>query len=355
MIAQANAAATLDSIVPDEPSDAFSLAQRAIELTRQHNTPPVPNTFAIWYAYASRSNEKVVDAVDGLISKSGALSEYEINEIYESYLAKPTSAEKQESLQDDFDRELADILNIVKKSSSSTEVFAQELAKFETLGTRVSMPNELKAVLATMIHESARFNSVTRELSDSLKQSQDHIEQLKRSLEEIKNEAQIDALTKVMNRRGFDTKLQREFEEAEASGAPFCLAICDIDHFKKINDTYGHSVGDVVLKAFASILKQNIKGRDTVARYGGEEFAIILPGTDLIQAHNLMVSIKKRIEKTHIVVSRTKERVNNLTASFGVSKYEPGLSIAEIIERSDRKLYEAKRAGRNAVRTYGIG
>jgi diguanylate cyclase len=124
--------------------------------------------------------------------------------------------------------------------------------------------------------------------------------------------------------------------------------MCDIDHFKKINDNYGHLFGDKVIRAVAQVLTDNVKGRDTAARYGGEEFIVLLPNTPLEGARALAEKIRSTIEGGRIKKGGGEETAK-VTISLGVSRYAPGESSASFIERADKALYVSKQSGRNQV------
>ncbi len=157
-----------------------------------------------------------------------------------------------------------------------------------------------------------------------------------------------DGLTGVLNRRAFEKALEEEFVRVERSNKHVCVIMLDIDHFKNVNDVYGHLVGDDVLKKFAKCVSQNIRPMDKLARYGGEEFAIILPETDLANAVNGAERVRQIIEgKT--CNAETGETID-ITASFGVACYPGDASkTTDLVSLADKRLYYAKRAGRNQV------
>ena len=128
-----------------------------------------------------------------------------------------------------------------------------------------------------------------------------------------------------------------------------CLVMGDIDRFKAINDTFGHQIGDEILKMFAKLLSSNVKGRDTVARFGGEEFAIILPETRLADAEHLTESIRSQLEGKELAVNNSGEPIGKITASFGIAQLGEHDDPDTLVQRADARLYEAKCAGRNRV------
>jgi len=167
--------------------------------------------------------------------------------------------------------------------------------------------------------------------------------------EEIYRLTTIDGLTQIYNKRYFLETLEREISRAHRYRRELTLMMMDIDHFKKINDTYGHLAGDYVLKQLASVIKARIRREDTMSRYGGEEFALVLPEVDQINAGQTAEKIRKLVEKTVFKFEDTKIPV---TVSMGVSALDPETKDPnDFIKRADEKLYQAKNQGRNQVCT----
>ncbi len=129
------------------------------------------------------------------------------------------------------------------------------------------------------------------------------------------------------------------------------LLFADIDNFKRFNDTYGHQIGDQVLRLVARTLSQSVKGRDTPARYGGEEFAIILPQTRLGDARIVADQIRLGLMRRRLVGRDKRDDYGSVTLSFGAAQYRPGETTNALVERADAALYVAKRNGRNRVAT----
>ncbi len=158
----------------------------------------------------------------------------------------------------------------------------------------------------------------------------------------------VDPMTGLYNYRFFVSCLQQEMEKTKRTGNPTSLIMIDVDFFKSINDTYGHIVGDSVLRFVAQSIKQSVRTTDVVCRYGGEEFAVILPGTYLDSAVSAAERIRKTVEESSIGVGRTRIKV---TISLGVASFEAtsSESLDEFVNRADRCLLEAKKNGRNIV------
>lgn len=155
-----------------------------------------------------------------------------------------------------------------------------------------------------------------------------------------------DPLTSVANRPAFDYELSRRIQEWERQKTPVSLVILDVDHFKRLNDTYGHPAGDEVLKLLASMLQSKARQMDLVARYGGEEFCVVLPNSDETRAQEAAERLRQTIADRPFKVDGTELSV---TVSVGVSSIVAGDDAASLLKRSDLALYQSKRAGRNCV------
>lgn len=162
-----------------------------------------------------------------------------------------------------------------------------------------------------------------------------------------------DPLTGILNRRGFEIRASQTFADQTTLDKGLCLLMLDIDHFKKINDTYGHLFGDKVIRAIAETLKSKVRGDDSVARLGGEEFAVMLPETDISGARTVAEHIRQSIEGGKIRRLDTKEQIGGITISIGVAAYTNGVSVVDLLDQADKALYVSKNTGRNKTSVHG--
>ena len=164
--------------------------------------------------------------------------------------------------------------------------------------------------------------------------------------------AQMDSLTGVNNRAALDRCLEREVELAHRHNHALSILMVDVDHFKTINDTHGHSVGDTVLKTLAECMQQTMRVSDMLFRFGGEEFVLVLSGTDLDGAHQMGERLRSAVQN-HLFVHEHLEL--SVTVSIGVAVLGPRDSAKRLFDRADTALYEAKTSGRNRVNGQGVG
>jgi diguanylate cyclase (GGDEF)-like protein len=183
--------------------------------------------------------------------------------------------------------------------------------------------------------------------ADDARQSATELEQKNRELAE---ESQTDKLTRLSNRDRCDRYLAEQFHVAQVKGRPLSVLFCDVDFFKKVNDGYGHAVGDIVLVTVAGLLAHRMRGADLVARYGGEEFVILLPDTPAVGAKVVAERLRARVEAADIAYGG--EQPMKVTMSVGIASLEPGStypSPLDLVKAADGALYAAKRGGRNRV------
>jgi two-component system cell cycle response regulator len=171
---------------------------------------------------------------------------------------------------------------------------------------------------------------------------------LKNNYQQSINMALTDGLTGIYNRRYFDVHFKTLIDEANTTSKPLSIILLDIDHFKKINDTYGHVAGDEALKQLAEIVTQNIRLTDLFARYGGEEFVIVLPDSDVESSKNIGERLRSAVEKYEFKIS-TGEGKLKYTISAGIAKLLPGDTTESLLKRADKGLYMCKEGGRNKV------
>lgn len=173
-------------------------------------------------------------------------------------------------------------------------------------------------------------------------------EALKSNYQESVSMAVTDGLTRLYNRHYLDTHLKNLVRQSDEQGRNLSVVIMDMDHFKHVNDTYGHDVGDEVLKSLSSIITSTIRAADLAARYGGEEFVILMPETDAARAYEAAERLRRQVETTPFVVSHPDSPIRK-TVSIGHATMKPGDTPDTLIKRADVALYEAKNGGRNRV------
>lgn len=191
---------------------------------------------------------------------------------------------------------------------------------------------------------SQSLSAQLKALMDRVKTVEEESEKSRAQLEEQRYKATHDPLTSLPNREAYNERAFHELHRFKRYGHPLTLAVCDLDHFKKINDTFGHQAGDKVLKLVAQVVSTRLRNVDFVARYGGEEFVLVMPETDAEQAKTVLDKMRAAIAKTPF---RFKDSPVTITMSFGIVQFRGEDSVESAFARADKALYEAKANGRN--------
>jgi len=327
---------------------AAGYAKEALELMDENRITQTPRNFSLWYAHASGREPKLSEALDALINDSG-LTEDDGAALYETYFGKDEAASAVQRTSEQIEAAVGEVLTFLSEANDGAATYGQSLES--NLGEMAAADNMdgLRKAIETLVFDTKKMATQNELLHNRLENSTREIQALQENLEDVRAESLTDGLTNIPNRKAFDMNLRQEAMNAMESGEDLCLLICDIDHFKKFNDNYGHQTGDQVLKLAGMILTQNVKGRDTAARYGGEEFAIILPNTPLDAACNLANKVREAVASKRIRKKSTGEDFGAITMSIGVAKFRGGESLSELIQRADKGLYQAKDNGRNCV------
>ncbi len=245
---------------------------------------------------------------------------------------------------------------IEKRRVALTKVYNAELKQTLTISAALILLSFLFSYLVStllykrFLHFSQTIQKTNEDLTE-LNQTLEHkvnerTQELNHAYKEMKEIASTDALTLIRNRYFFDKALKHAIEESNQKQRPFGILVFDIDHFKKINDTYGHDVGDMVLKQLVNTVKEAIRKNDIFARVGGEEFMILLPENDIMEIRMLSEKIRKLVEGTDFTT------VHHVTISIGYTVYKEYETQEALLKRVDQALYEAKTNGRN--RTEGV-
>ncbi|MFM8748214.1 MAG: diguanylate cyclase [Aestuariivirga sp.] len=245
--------------------------------------------------------------------------------------------------------EVAKLLLLLRQHADANENFSVALDRAKENLHESLKAEQVRIIISYLMIENEKMKARTANLQANLENSQRQIERLKTNLATAEAQGVSDPLTGLKNRRGFDVILSAQVAASRSGNQPLSLILADIDHFKAINDRYGHPAGDDVLRWFSRILSSNVKGRDTVARYGGEEFAVILPATPLENALKVAAHIKAQLEQQVWQKPGAPNTLLRVTASFGVAQLNEGEGTSGLVTRADSKLYEAKTGGRNRV------
>ncbi len=328
---------------------ANEFASEALERIHKEELSPVPQNFELWYVYYASADTEVVRAIDILIANKQKITDDICSELHQRFLSDSKENERVRQAGDQIQETIKGVKERVGSVKAMTHEYSEVLQNVSGNLNEESSPEEMKETLQTIIGNTRNVLEQNQQLEEELERSTVVMQELQRDLELVKQQAMTDGLTNLANRKAFDSEILRIAEEAQREEVTFCLVLLDIDHFKSFNDTFGHQVGDQVLRLVAKTLTDGVKGRDVAARYGGEEFAIILPQTTLQGGIKVADSLRKVVQAKELVNRNTGDTLGRVTLSGGVAEYTMGEDIDKLIERSDSALYTAKHNGRNQI------
>jgi diguanylate cyclase len=330
-------------------------APRSAEILRlalpnisRHGGSFAPTNYAVWYEHLAGTNAGLSDDINQRLQQSESLDDEVISELYADHILS-RDVQSSRLLQRNLETLARQIDQAAATSSNNTEQYARGLETTQIELQSLTDPQTLDSILQKLISLTRHAHESVGALRAELNARQQELRTVRDRLGTLETEVLKDPLTGLLNRRGFDKAL----EQLEADGFALtsaCVLMLDLDHFKHINDNYGHLFGDQVLSAAAKLLSGTIKGRDVAARFGGEEFVVLLPETPESGGMALAEQFRDAISRAKIRRTGSDKVIDKLTVSIGVAAPRTGESLDSTMERADAALYRAKNEGRNCVR-----
>ncbi|MEO6976683.1 MAG: GGDEF domain-containing protein [Gallionella sp.] len=331
--------------------ESEEILRMIIQRMAAHPAAFTPHTYAVWYEFLIGTNPALSTEMDRLLENNVQLSDVAIEQLYENHVSE-FKQDLNRILREDMKQMLNNLINITAETKVHAEAFENNLQSYgNQLLTKPGLAI-LDELITKMTSDTKSMRGSMTNLHSELVQSKEEVGNLQIALESARKEALIDPLTNIYNRRGYEMQVQMMFDNTDLMQKGACMLFVDIDHFKKINDTYGHVFGDKVLRIIANTLKSMVKGQDCVARIGGEEFAILLPGTELNGARAVAENIRASIENGKIRHGKSSETISRITVSIGMAAYTNGSTLTEWMDIADKALYISKKNGRNQVTVY---
>jgi diguanylate cyclase len=321
-----------------------------LPLMAQHRAAYHPQTYTLWYEHVAGINPRLSNELDQRVARRESLTDDDVWRLHANFVIA-RDAEALERMHQRLQTLLSDTATAASSAGLEATQFNQTLLLHKDQLAQPLAMNLITDIVADLITDTERMRVVTKELTEQLERSTQEARHLTEQLKQAEHQAKLDPLTGMLNRRGLEQRMQSFVEDAGSlqGGA---MLLSDIDHFKTLNDTYGHLLGDKVLRAVGQVICESIKGRDIAARIGGEEFAIFLPDTTLEGAAILAKRICAATSARTIRRSGTDQCIDRVTISIGVAASRESDTLETLIDRADKAMYAGKQAGRNRVSLY---
>lgn len=334
--------------IQDAPEKARRIFNRLVETFEEQNINPSPLNYYVWYEYYKGDKPQFRQEMDSLLNDEYGYTDRAGKRLYDEYLIEDDSATSE------FDRAFRRLIDVVvRKMNLWSDKLENHTAELDKCTTQLANPNlsasQVQEITNAVLVAAQSMKENSLAFQEEMLQSSDEVKVLRQQLMDARSEAMQDELTEIGNRKAFNNAIEELMLDAPNNSGHLCLILGDIDHFKKFNDTYGHLVGDSILRYFANLMKKEQGNNETICRYGGEEFAILLSDTSLQEAEERANNIRIALEKSHLKRKDQNEPISTVTASFGIAAFTGSESTDELISRADKALYHAKNSGRNQV------
>lgn len=327
---------------------ATTVADRAIRLMSQQSVPATPSNFSVWFDYAMGTSPALRKTIDILIRNKRKFDASINHELYVTFVIPQSGA----GATGDFPEQLRGVITSAKQFLA-TAIFDNR-TQIEALGevsSQFQATNDPRPIIETLVAELSKATTRASALEANFRETSQELDKIRDSLKVAEQRSSTDALTGLANRRSLEEFFRSAQIVAMEKGEPLSILMIDIDHFKKFNDSYGHQVGDQVLRLVAKVLQDSVRDIDLAARYGGEELIAVLPGADLGVCAEVAERIRRRISEARLTRRTTGQEISSVTVSIGVAQFRLAESAEATIERCDCALYQAKRLGRNRTIT----
>jgi diguanylate cyclase len=327
---------------------ARTVADRAMRSMSEHSVPATPGNFSVWFDYAMGTSPALRRTIDILVGNKRKFDSSINRELYATFIGPQSDA----GAPADFPEQLQNLISSARAFlTTAISDTRTQIAELGEVSSQVQTNSDPRPIIEKLVAELTKANTRASTLETNFLATTQELDKIRDSLKAAEQRSNTDALTGLANRRSVDEFFRSAQIAAMEKGEPLSVLLIDIDHFKKFNDTYGHQVGDQVLRLVAKVLEDNVREGDLAARYGGEELIAVLPGADLEVCTGIAERIRRRISEARLTRRTTGKEIASVTVSVGVAQFRMAESAEAMIERCDRGLYQAKRSGRNRTVT----
>ena len=334
--------------------DAYRVARKALDAMVTRKVWPTPQNYELWLFYAGNPQSPLAVEIDQLSAKGEVFTDSLCEVLAARFLPRSNLNNTLRDAGDQLSRELDVVSKAIEAAHLSNEAYGVTLADAGAELKAAGPGGSLQKLVSGLTDATRKAEHQTVMLQRQLEESTSEVAKLRDHLNEVRRDAATDSLTSLGNRKAFDDAMERAVRQSERTGEPVALAVVDIDHFKRFNDTWGHQTGDQVLRYVASVLAQTCSSPPRfAARYGGEEFAMIFPGESAASVQSTLQAVIEEIGTRALRRRSTNEELGSITVSIGLAERNGSESATDLVERADAALYASKRTGRNKLTNAG--
>ena len=299
----------------DNTTQAADILRQSIPLMVKHSIPPNPLNYSIWYAYVSQTIPALNNQMDKTLETYGTCPNIVSEQLFRDYLIND-EIENAEDVQKALLSVMGDLEVQASNTAQDTQAYNEVLQDSLAALRDSSADQSLETILQTLADNTETISASARQFQQKIDEAQAEISTLKQELEKSREDARVDPLTSLFNRRVFDMELSKHANSAPRNVS---LMMIDIDFFKKFNDTYGHLMGDKVLQYVGKMVKSECTDALLPVRFGGEEFAVLMPKKTTEEAATLAENLRQKIQAIRIKQKKSGDVISSITASFGVA------------------------------------
>jgi diguanylate cyclase len=329
----------------------LQLAHATVDRLGDLGLAPSPENYELWLAYHIDGQPDLRRRIEQLLAANTPITQEICRQLHEEFFGEANMSSKVMTTNESIAAELGSVIAALKSAGDRSGAYGATLestAAALNQGLDITALRDLVTGLAAATMEMTRHNAT---LTSKLSESSREMEQMRSTLIQVRTEAMTDGLTGLANRRKLDETIRTRIAEAVQNRGELVLMMCDIDHFKRFNDTWGHQTGDQIIRFIATTLRTSAQPDFCVARYGGEEFAVVMPRVGMNEAKTLAEGVRTTVESKKLYRRSTNEDLGRVTISLGIARMRTGESAESLIERADACLYASKRNGRNRLTT----
>jgi diguanylate cyclase len=326
---------------------AYSLANEALRLMQEHGVWPTPINYELWLYVAGDPESALAQEIQRLVKAGETITEEVSESLATKFIARLKLNDEVRDAGLKLTRELQSITEIITEAQKAQKTYGETLVDAKATMKGIEA-DSLQSLVQNLTEATNQILAHHTELETRLSDSSREVNRLRKHLDQVRMEAMTDALTNLANRKSFDEALDMHCENPDNAN-PLTLAVIDIDHFKRFNDTWGHQTGDQVLRYVASVLARIGRAPRMAARYGGEEFGLLFPGESVASVERLLNEARQEIASRVLKRRSTNEDLGTVTISAGVAERDYGEDAFDLLDRADKALYQSKNGGRNKV------